>query len=138
MASFDANRKILIRATTSVRTGSLGVLNLGRPSQIQRGVLDPREDRVRSIGSRSNGWKLRVPLRKMNLIRAVGVRSNDPESRILLQPAPFAKESPAFLIFNPRSTLSSKVFAVKSYFTRLDPCAFGFSCPQSMPRVFTC
>jgi hypothetical protein len=31
------------------------VLNLGRPSQIQRGVLDPREDRVRSVGSKSNG-----------------------------------------------------------------------------------
>jgi hypothetical protein len=32
-----------------------GILNLGHPSQIQQGVLEPREDRVRGVGSRSNG-----------------------------------------------------------------------------------
>jgi hypothetical protein len=54
-AAVDQGRQIMIQESGSEDTGSPWVLNLGRPSPIQREVLDPREERVRSVGSGSDG-----------------------------------------------------------------------------------
>jgi hypothetical protein len=113
-------------------------LNLSRPSSIQFTILDPREVRVGSVGSRFNGWELRVPFRVIDLIWAIRWRSKGSDLEIPLQPFLFAKEPLPFWGINPRSTLSSKVFAVKSCFTRLDPWAFQLLNPPSMPWVLAC
>jgi hypothetical protein len=62
----------------------------------------------------------------VSLTSAARSRSEGPEKKVTLQPGDLSKEPLSFSQINPRSTLSSKIFAVRSYFTRLDPCAFGF------------
>jgi hypothetical protein len=48
------------------------------------------------------------PLREMDLIQAVGIRSDDPESRIPLRPGVLAKEPLSFREINPQYSLVQK------------------------------
>jgi hypothetical protein len=99
--------------------------------------------RVRSVGSRSDGHRARVPLRLVSLISAARSRSEGPEKKVSLQPAVLLKSPCSFEVSTRSPPRSSKIITDRSFSFLLTPelSRFRFSSPfleflQASPCVY--